>query len=490
MRELQDYSILYKLAEGYPESIILVDEKLNRVILLNKLFREQWGIKPDTQPSLEEISKLVFKNTELNPARANLAQLPGNLLETKNGTTVKVTRTIVDEAYTDIILYKFKPDQTEESLLTKNSSAHSHIDKLLNTLPLPIFFKDLSGVFTGCNSAFEKFMGISRNKIIGEKIYSLLPLDIAGFYNAMDSQLLENPGEIIKEGRLIVGDGKHRDIVIHKATFNDTDGNAKEIVGVILDITEQKNIQNVLKESEKELEELNATKDKFFSILAHDLKNPFSVILGITNFLIENYKDFSDEEVIESLQRLNNSSRHLFNLFENLLEWSRIQRKSILFHPVDLNLHATSKMSIHPLVMTAAEKKVNIVNSIPEDIDVIADEKMLETTFRNLISNAIKYSNKQGTIDISAKKLNTDFAEITISDDGIGMDKETIDNLFSIEYISSKPGTEKEQGTGLGLILCYEFIKQNGGDINVNSETDKGSKFVFTIPLTRKNDLE
>lgn len=483
-----DSSLILELVDSYPAPIVIVDDELNKILFVNKLFRELFNISPDNELKADEILNNIKSKVDLNKESISTNSFMFSDLNEKiittSGVSIRVTSNIIHRNFPNIKKYTFEEVSNRDHQLNTNIEI-DNIYGILNALPIPVFFKDSQGVYTGFNKAFEKFVGKNKDDIIGKKIFDLVDKKSADFYADMDKKILKNPGEIVREERLKIGVDKIHDIIVHKSTYYNSKGRVEGIAGVIFDISKQKNIQELLKKSEKELVELNANKDKFFSILAHDLKNPFSVILGITSFLIENFSDFTEEEIIESLNRLNSSSRHLFNLFENLLEWSRIQRNAISFLPVRLNLASTSRMSLHPLKIMAMEKKIEIANNIPDDIDIIADEKMIEAIFRNLISNAIKYSNAESVVTLEARRADKKHAEIEIIDNGIGINNEMLDDLFKIDNIKSQPGTNNEKGTGLGLILCKEFINQNGGEISVKSKVNEGSSFKFTMPLAK-----
>jgi signal transduction histidine kinase len=257
------------------------------------------------------------------------------------------------------------------------------------------------------------------------------------------------------------------------------------------EIKERKRAEQSLKENEKQLRELNSTKDKFFSIIAHDLKSPFNSLLGFTDLFLENYDSFDDEERKLIIESLNNSSKKTYLLLENLLTWSCSQTGSIEFSPEEIQI----KTLIHEVISlsqpAAENKSIGLFDKTDADIFVYADKNMLQTVFRNLITNAIKFTRKEGIVIISANKPNKQgFVEISVSDTGIGIPDTIIDDLFLIDKNISTPGTEKEQGTGLGLILCKEFVEKQGGEISVESEIGKGSKIIFTLPEVLSQSIE
>jgi signal transduction histidine kinase len=231
-----------------------------------------------------------------------------------------------------------------------------------------------------------------------------------------------------------------------------------------------------------ELHELNVSKDKFFSIIAHDLKNPFSSIIGLSEILKEEIKS-GDTATMENYAGLiNNSAVQTFRLLENLLEWANSQRGKISFNPVPINLGELFNEEFSMLNEMAIKKNIELINSFNDNLTIIADKNMIKTILRNLISNAIKFTHKNGKVEVKAMTENQ-HVEISVSDSGIGMTQETIAKLFRIDSNLSTRGTENEKGTGLGLFLCREFVEKHGGRIWAESEVGTGSTFKLILPL-------
>ena len=229
------------------------------------------------------------------------------------------------------------------------------------------------------------------------------------------------------------------------------------------------------------LTESNATKDKFFSIIAHDLRNPFNHILGFTNLLQSNFDQYNSEEIKRMIDMLNRSANTTYGLLENLLLWANSQRGKINFSPSNINLFDIVATESENLKDIAHSKQISVINKVPVDFQLFADENMLKTIIRNLISNALKFTPKTGSVVINAAKV-PEGNKITVSDTGIGMSAEIVAKLFKIqEHITTK-GTENEKGSGLGLILCQEFVNQHKGKIYAESTPGKGSDFIIVLP--------
>lgn len=234
------------------------------------------------------------------------------------------------------------------------------------------------------------------------------------------------------------------------------------------------------------LRELNSTKDKFFSILAHDLKSPLGSFRNVTALMHESPESFDDKERQEILSHLKNSSNNIFNLLENLLEWSLSQQGKVTFNLKEINLNSMVNSIISLNNTIAEEKLVKLINHIDDSYVVKGDFNMLNTIFRNLISNAIKFSYQNGKVEIGIVDNATDETKITcfVRDNGVGMSQETQNMIFNIDSNIKSIGTYGERGTGLGLILCKEFIEKHNGQIWVESQLGKGSTFYFELPKT------
>ncbi|MFN8255188.1 MAG: tetratricopeptide repeat-containing sensor histidine kinase [Bacteroidales bacterium] len=244
---------------------------------------------------------------------------------------------------------------------------------------------------------------------------------------------------------------------------------------------EEKNLSIV--QQWEDLKKLNATKDKFFSILAHDLRGPIGNFHNFTKMLIDNHKTELSESLMNLIIVVNDSTEHTVILLEDVLTWAKSQQGTISFNPQIGNLSYIVKNNLNLFNSKAEEKKIQIVNNLPAEIVVKMDYYMIDTVFRNLLSNALKFTDFEGKIELSAI-IEKNCVKLKVSDTGIGIPTEEIENLFKIDIKhKSKPGTSGEKGTGLGLVLCREFIEKHGGEINVESEVGKGSTFCFSLPL-------
>ncbi len=236
-----------------------------------------------------------------------------------------------------------------------------------------------------------------------------------------------------------------------------------------------------LKQADSQLRAMNAAKDKFFSIIAHDLRSPFNVLITGLDRIIRYFDILSEDEKRESLKSMRENSHNTFKLIDNLLTWSRSQIGHIACNPEIIHIQNIVNETLVLMNKNAADKNICLISRIQENTMIYADINMITTVIRNLVSNAVKYTTEGGTVTISAKEIG-DTWEISISDSGIGIPPEYMQKLFRIDFNQSTPGTAQEQGTGLGLNLCKEFVERNSGKIGLESEVGKGSRFYFTLP--------
>ena len=257
-------------------------------------------------------------------------------------------------------------------------------------------------------------------------------------------------------------------------------GKVYAIQMVLRDITDRKKVEETLKENEAKLRESNKTKDKFFSIIAHDLRGPFNSILGFSDLLLENHKKYNDSEREKYIKVIDNSAKQAYELLNNLLIWASTQTNGIVFKPQKHNLKEVITKLISQNKYDAAKKNIKLSSKLLKEINIYADLNMLKIILRNLISNAIKFTNSNGEIKINAEQ-DKDKVIISVSDTGVGIKKDKLQKIFDINEKTSTVGTAKEKGSGLGLLLCKEFVEKHGGEIWIESEIEKGSKFVFSM---------
>jgi len=350
----------------------------------------------------------------------------------------------------------------------------------------PIAYQSLNnkGIIMDINPAWEQTMGYRYDEIIGKSFKSILDDEYQSKFDKIFTDFKEK-GEVRniefklkkKNGGLIFGryNGK-----VEYAN----DGTFLRSHCVFTDITAQKKAEETLKNSERKFRELNATKDKFFSIIAHDLKNPFNDLIGFTQLLATNIHKYDKNKIEQFVQIIHQSSKLAYGLLENLLDWSRTQTSTLKYKPAMIDVKKIIDDNLELLHSTAHTKNISTISEIDRSTLVYADQNMVHTIIRNLISNAIKYTNNGGYVKLKSKSF-PEYIKIFIQDNGVGIDQDNIHKLFRIDESYTTSGTQKEKGTGLGLILCKEFVEKNGGKITVESTPGKGSTFSFTLPTKK-----
>lgn len=375
-------------------------------------------------------------------------------------------------AFKDITAFKLK-----ELELKRVSQKYK---QLFDFMPIGISLANKNGELVEHNRAAEKLLGIESTELEGKKIDSefwrlvrrdgsLMPQHEFASVRALEEQrLIENIEMGIEKGN-------------NEITWLNVSAlpNASE-EGVIISFTD---ITDKIKR-ETELQELNATKDKLFSIIAHDLKNPFSSLMGFSELLIRHANTYSPEKISEFGKIMFNSSQRAYDLLENLLEWSRIQTGKMIPVPIRLKPSELMYEVFSACESLAINKEIDIQLNVLTNEEFMADREMITTVLRNLLTNAIKFTENRGIIVMQAERQEQ-YIKFTVIDNGIGIEPQFLSKLFKIDGKLSKPGTNGERGTGLGVILCKEFVEKNGGQIGVESELGKGSSFFFSIPLVR-----
>ena len=338
-----------------------------------------------------------------------------------------------------------------------------------------------TGEFLEVNNSVLESTGYTREAFLNLSYWDLTPRE----YEQQEIEQLETLNKTGSFGpnfkEYIRKDGTRYPLSISGALFVDVDGR-KVVWGIIEDLSNRREQELIIKNQNEELLRLNAAKDKFFSIIAHDLKNPFSAIIGSSDLLLQKASENNIQEIDRFARIINQSSKKALDLLLNLMDWSQIQTGRIKFEPENFDIHNLVEEATGLLGCNAEEKFISIRNNLTEKTMVHADKTMISIVLRNLISNALKYTNLKGLIEISSE-LQKDSIVISVKDNGVGIAEDVLDKLFQIDGVISTPGTQKEKGTGLGLILCREYLEQNKGKIWVQSEVNEGSTFYFSLPL-------
>jgi len=488
-----------QLVETSPDGIVLHQQ--GGIVYINPAGRSILGIA-DTEdvtsvPLLEFIHPDFHALVKERIRRNDEEQQPSNFAEMRflrrDGQEITVELAGAPVSYQgQIAMQTVFRDMTERKAM-ENALAEERnlLRTLINSLPDHIYIKDAQSRFLLANNSSVRNLGLtSVNDLIGKTDFDLFSREAAAQYYASEQALLKSGEPIFNQEDINLY--HDRDGIawfqVTKVPFRDIQGNIVGLVGINHDISDMKRAEEQLRAAHRELQEknaelheLNASKDKFFSIIAHDLRSPFNTLLGFATLLLERIETADRDVLKKQVEMLLGSAERLFALLENLLTWSRIQRGLIQHEPQPLDLNYLASSTIELFHATAEQKHINLQNNILGHPWVNADYYMTTTIMRNLLSNALKFTPSGGQILLTVQENECDVA-VSISDSGVGMTQEVLDRLFRIDAHYTTMGTAGEHGSGLGLILCHDLVKKNGGTMTVESELDKGTTFRFTLP--------
>ena len=395
----------------------------------------------------------------------------------ENGRTKKIYGSIQDIT---------RRKQIEEDL----RSSESLYRAIINASPYQITITDMKGRITMFSPATLNLFGYEDGKeILGRNFADFLIPEERERAQSVVSLRMQG---IITGSNIYVAqraDGSTFHFEVSAEFIYDSKGQPAQLLLIGRDVSNRKKAELEIKQKSEELSKINAEKDKFFSIISHDLRAPFNGFMGFTHILAKDAKALPKKQIQMIASDMNKSATNVFNLLENLLQWARIQQGLIPFVPEVIQLRRMVKQIVELTMHSAISKHIIISNHIQEKTLVFADFQMLKTIISNLIGNAIKFTPKGGRISLSAKACADHTIEVIVKDSGIGISAGIIENLFRIDEKSNRKGTEGESSSGLGLILCKEFVEKHGGKIWVTSDGDSlpdenvgGSTFYFTIP--------
>ena len=342
------------------------------------------------------------------------------------------------------------------------------------------------------SKAYKKQLGYEPDEIDPKNKEQIIKFfyqeDLPLFYKKQKEVLSGQCDDIEEEIRMICKDGTPKWFKVRAIVRRNVEGKAIRIAGVNTDITQRKKSEAVIKNKNEQLQKAINTKNMFISIIAHDLKNPFNAILGLSEMLLRRMKtnENADKRNVEMVSLINQSAKSTFEMLNNLLIWARSQQNTIKFEPVILNLHDVADETVKEVKGQAEKKHITVINNISGKQEVFADKQMLQTIIRNLTGNSIKFTNEGGLIILSSKEDQNNVTVI-VEDNGVGMTKETMSQLMLVNKNKSTNGTQGETGTGMGLLICKEFIDKHHGNVTIESEVEKGSKFFISFP---KNNAE
>lgn len=369
--------------------------------------------------------------------------------------------------------------QNEElaNAIKKEKETTKKFATLYDFAPIGYFTLNRYGEIEELNLNAAKMIGKERTFLIGKNLENYIHTPFQFEYFSFLRKIFEYGLKQECEIGLTLPDN----LIVYAQLDGIVSESEKAFVTAV-DITEKKKVEKALQENEARLEELNATKDKFFSIIAHDLRSPVTSIIGFSEMMLRDIQK-NDLENIEKYTRIIlNSTNKTMDLLSNLLEWARMQTGKLRFNPARCELNEIVNQAIDLLESSFQQKSISISFIPLQKTFIIADREMLSNVLRNLLSNAIKFTHENGKVEVDIS-TGTQNVLVRISDNGIGISMKNISNLFKLDKSFSTKGTRDEQGTGLGLLLCKEFIGKHDGSIWAESEPGKGSSFYFTLPV-------
>lgn len=370
-------------------------------------------------------------------------------------------------------------------LLIEQQLSHSNnlFRSILHSSPDGILLTDLEGYIRMVSpSTLTMFDYNHEGELLGKSLGMLMLEEDWNKVTALLRTMLDGGHVGLDQYRGKRSDGSLFTFEANSDLIRNPQGDPTGIIIILHDISERLHSEQKIREQNEELTRINAEKDKFFSILAHDLRSPFNGFLGLTDIIVKELPNMSVEEIRQIAMRLSASARNLFALLENLLEWSRAKRGMIPYTPESLSLRELIVPTLDLMRESFARKNIMLTADIPGNLIVIADRNMFDTILRNLVTNALKFTPDGGRVRVSASVPESGMIEITVSDTGIGMNATLKSRLFHITEQVSRKGTDGEASTGLGLLIVKEYVQRQGGAIRVESEEGKGSAFIVTMP--------
>ncbi|HEX2867902.1 MAG TPA: PAS domain-containing sensor histidine kinase [Ignavibacteriales bacterium] len=362
----------------------------------------------------------------------------------------------------------------------KLSESETKFNALLQSVDDIVFTLDKEQRHTGMyGKVFEKNPGV-REKFLGKTVSDIMDKKEAALHCEVNKRALGGESLVYEWEADMLGRHIHYSTML--SPIRDAEGSVTGIIGIGRDISSQKEIEQSLLNYNKKLAELNAEKDKFFSILSHDLRSPFYGLLGVSKELYSRIDSYSREEIKHFAFEIRNTLERVYRWLDSLLQWSRLQSGRISCRPAEVSLRDVVGYTLELSSAGLLQKRIQITNEVDKNIKVYADRNMLELILQNLLSNAIKFTYPDGKIVIRAEESETEVT-VSVTDNGIGMSGEYMEKLFRVDSPFSTNGTLNEQGTGLGLILCGDMVLMNKGKIWAESRQGAGTTFYFTLPL-------
>jgi len=491
---LQEQYLMRSLMDNLPDHIYFKDKE-SRFILNNKIHAKKFRLddpsqaigKTDFDFFTEEHAHQAYEDEQTIIRTGQILRLEEKeTYPDRPDTWVSTVKLPLHDKEGNIIgTFGISRDITERKQIEKDlKKSEERYRTLVENMGEGVGLLNPEEIFEFANPGAEKIFEVERGGLVGLSLYDFLPDKKYEIIEGLTQQRIQGKSSVY-EHEIVLKSG-HRKYMLGTVTPRFDGEKYIGTFGIFRDITNRKQVEEEIKLKNEQLILAHAEKDKFFSIIAHDLKSPFNGFLGLTQIMAEELLFLTKDELQNIAISMRNSATNLYRLLDNLLEWARMQQGLISFNPKKLELLPIVDEIIMMMVEPAKRKEIKLTADILADTVVYADNYILQAVIRNLVSNAVKFTRKGGEINVSAKALNDFGVEILVKDTGIGMSPKIVDNLFKISVQTNRKGTEGELSTGLGLLLCKEFVEKHGGKIWAESEEGKGSSFHFTIPNKMK----
>ncbi|MCK9617459.1 MAG: PAS domain S-box protein [Lentimicrobiaceae bacterium] len=448
-------------------------------LLTAKVFKLESNIQNTTFFHLpDKVIRILNRVVEVTDVyRVGIAwhnELYGNLTLVVKKDEILPVKTI--EAFTNQCAIAFQRRFSEIAL----KKSEEQYKTLIVSMGEGVGIVNTNEIFVFTNPMAEAIFDVEKGKLIGRSILDFIDKEQISFVKSQTNHRSVG-GKDSYELKIKSELGEEKVILVTATPQYDNNKQFIGTFGIFRDITIRKKQEEQIKKYSKELQEANATKDKFFSIIAHDLRSPFQSIKGLADLLYEDFEETDPDEMKTFLKSIRDTADNTYKLLLNLLEWANIQRGNIVYNPVSLDIAILVREAFVLLDVQTTPKNIKLVSLIQSGTIVLADERMLQTIIRNLVSNAIKFSYPKSEIILECQNTGNNKVEIRVKDNGIGMDEETVNDLFNIARKARTEGTANEKGSGLGLILCKEFIEKHNNTLWVSSRQGAGTTFHFSL---------
>lgn len=484
-KRFSDYSLISECYSSYSEMFDVKGDHKNSL----KYLRLYSDLKDSitTRENISGISEMeaVFQNEKV---KRELAIMQKNVEIADGQKKYSVIIAILFLSISGVIYWRYLSEKNARQVQQNLRQTEQRYQLLFENAFLGIFHCMPNGRFIKANPAMARILGYASP----EEFISFVPdiftlvVENSERLNSVIDKVLRTNTWVFTEGRFLKKDRSFITVNLTIRKEMDKNGEISYVEVIFEDISERKQAEKEKELYSQKLATLNSAKDRFFSIISHDLRGPFHGFLGMTRLLAEQPEEFSKERLRRMGDELYKSAQSQYRLLNNLLDWSKIQREEFKVNLKSLNLKDEVSAVIEPFELMAAQKSIHLSSEIGNDISVIADVDLLHLLLRNIISNSIKFTHTGGKVSVSAQREENCTA-ISVADNGMGIPKNDLEKLFRLDVRYTTKGTQNEPGSGLGLMLCKEIAEKHGGTIKVESEVGKGSKFIFYLPLNNGN---